>query len=79
MYSRALRLYPLASKFNSYNKLYIYQRTLTLQIQEIKSNQEQRRYYRKFGHDPDKGHIFTKIWYSVIALGVLLPCLNYEA
>lgn len=79
MYSRAVRLYGLTSKFNNYNKFYLCQRTLTLQIEEIKSNNEQRRYYRNFGHGPEKGSTFTKVWYSIVALGVLLPCLNYDA
>lgn len=79
MCSKVLRIYTLANRLNGCNRLYLYERTLTLQIRDVKNNYEQRRSYRKFGHKPDKIPTSSKLYYTLVTLGVVLPWLNYKA
>lgn len=82
MYSRALRLCVVANRLNNFNRLYSSyscERVLTLKLSKTNFYYDQQRQYKNFGHKPDKVPRFSKIWYTIILFGVVLPCVNYDA
>lgn len=78
MLSRALRISTLASKIHT-NHNFLRTSVLTLQIANKKYDYKQKRYYKNFGHKPDKVPLVTKLWYTFVLCGVIFPALNYDA
>lgn len=78
MLSRALTISTLASKIHT-NHNFLRTSVLTLQIANKKYDYKQKRYYKNFGHKPDKVPLVTKLWYTFVLCGVIFPALNYDA
>lgn len=38
----------------------------------------QQRFYKNFGHKPDKVPRFTKVWYSILVISFILIAVDYR-
>lgn len=79
MYSRFRPLFVIVKRIKTNPNIYNCQPVITSYSYEHYKNYYQRRYYRKFGHEPDKMPLISKVFFTIVTLGFVLPLVNYDA